>query len=210
VKRSPLLAGLLLGGILCLPQGVAADEQIIVLEPPLPGPTKAAPPPPAPGSVLGKLVQNDTLLVVTRRRPLAPIPVAGGKLIVNAVGAFEPGFEQKRLLGLRMDLHPTKGPTTVVYMDLGEVDDLARAMNTLGEVVQDAVPGLVTEADYATLEGLVVGVAVDDAGPRHYVRFGNPKRAHWNDPEPPSWEMSGKAFAELRKQLGVARTALFN
>jgi len=199
--RWQIPAMLLLASGLGLCQAALADEQIIILEPPATQPSEEPPPPPVPGSVLGNLVQNDSLLVVTRRRPLPTIALSGGTLIVNAVGAFEPGFEQKRLLGLRVDLHPKKGPTTLVYMDLREVDDLVRAMGTLQEVVSDAVAGLITEADYATKEGLAVGVAVDDHGPRHYVRFG--------EEEPVYWKMSAQAFAKLRKQLDQARSALF-
>ncbi|MCP3986643.1 MAG: hypothetical protein GY723_19845 [bacterium] len=144
-------------------------------------------------------------VLITRQNPLTPIALQGGGSVqVSGVGAFEPGLESQRLLGLRIDLDaPDLEPEErIAYLDLHEIEELLRGMAGLGMVVAEQGRGLETEAHIITLEGFGVGVRIDQGVIRYQVRGGEAGRILGH--------LSPEGFANLEDQIETARDRLFN
>lgn len=159
---------------------------------------------PPPISALRALVEAPSKVVVTRRRVFPAIPLAGGSLVVSGIGAFEPGREDERLLGVRLDVeHPSLADDDrLTYLDLHEVEELIRALDVLAVVAAEGGQGHTTEADFETIEGLRIGVSVANGNAVWWVR---PKRS----PDGPI-AVAGTNLSGLARNLVAARDALFN
>ena len=139
------------------------------------------------------------VLVVEQLQPLPPVPLdGGGALRVAAAFAYEPGLENQRLLGVRVDCPAAPDPAAGeprVYLDLHEVEALLRAMALMEGLARD---GGESEARFRSQEGL--GVAV--AGPSYEVSCG--------DDGAPRTGLGAAGFDALRTRLEQARERLFS
>ena len=150
------------------------------------------------------LVERSGILMVERRIELPAVPLDdGGRVVVSGVGAFEPGMERQRTLGVRIDVHgadPTT-PATLHYLDLHEVETLLRAFAAQDALVGDGSGELVTETRYATVEHFRLGTAIRDGQRRHRIRGA----------EDDDWRgLAPEAFRALRARIAEARDRLFN
>jgi hypothetical protein len=142
---------------------------------------------------------------VTRLRRHDPIPLSdGGRLVIYGVGAFEPGEEDQRSLGLRIDLETSKLSTEQRshYMDVHEVEALLKGIFLLESVAGDARAGFVSEADYETIEGLVIGVSASGGKVEYWIEGGRGARARLG--------LARTLVVTLRQRLELARTRLFS
>ncbi len=168
-------------------------------------PAPEAPEPvPTISELRGFLEQIDRVLV-TRQRSLPPIAIkGGGSLAVSGIGAFEPGLESQRLLGLRFDLD-IKGlepKERVAYLDLHEVDALLRGMTNLEMLAAEGGRGLETEARILMLEGFGLGLWMHQDTLRYQIRGGADGHVIGH--------VSSQNFEKLRTQIETARDRLFN
>lgn len=189
MTRSPVIAiALVLAACSALAQG----------QTPVPAPALATD-----ATVRGQIEAPGRVIVVRLGR-LDPIPLSGGAtLVISSVGAFEPGQEQQRVLGLRLDLSApgldeTQGRH---YMDVHEIESLLKALFLLEQVASEARAGFESEADYQTAEGFVIGVNVRDGKPRFWVEGGRGARARVGLPR--------VHVTTLRERFELARTRLF-
>ncbi len=192
MKQLAYAAGLLLAAVSVSAQTAPASKapsSVVVAAPP--------------ASELRKLIEQPNKVVVTRRRVFKKTPLAGGALEVSAIGAFEPGREDERLLGVRIDLdHPSLAPADRThYLDLHEVEELLRAIDLLEQVAAEGGKGHRTEADFETIEGLRVGVWVDEEGAVYWAHSKRSKEAPIH--------VSGR-LSRLAASLQAARENLFN
>jgi hypothetical protein len=147
------------------------------------------------------LLQSDRL-IVERSEALAPIGTEGGaQLALEAVIAYEPGRPQERVLGLRARL-VGREPSALAYLDLHEVEDLARSLAAVPGVLdlERGNPGELS-IHYVSRDGFGVTLAVKRAGVQRRLRFARP--------EPIEVGLSEAALTELRVQLDGSRRYLF-
>lgn len=151
------------------------------------------------------LLETRGIVVVARRSPLAPVALHDrGSLRVSALGAFEPGMEEHRILGIEIALNapglsPEQGRH---YLDVHEIEALLQGLFLLEQVGSAPKPGFESAADYTTVEGFTVGVDVDARGSRFWVEGGRGKRVRLGiDPA---------RIETLRQRLQEARAKLFS
>ena len=130
------------------------------------------------------------------------MPLDGGSVSVSAIGAFEPGAEEQRVLGLRVDLRAGEisGPDGQHYLDVHEIEAFLKGIFLLEQVAAESPAGFASEADYETVEGLRVGVTVESS-PRFWIEGGRDERVRAG--------ISRDNVAKLRQRLELARTRLF-
>ncbi len=171
----------------------AAHGQTAVVAPPVPT-----------DATIRTLIETPSRVVVTRLSRLDPIPLAdGGRLLIHAIGAFEPGEEDQRSLGIRIDLETSSLSRAQGrhYMDVHEIEGLLKGIFLLEEVASDARANLVSEADYETIEGFVIGVTATKGQVDFWVEGGRGERAHLG--------LARSLVVTLRQRLELARTRLF-
>ena len=124
--------------------------------------------------------------------------------MIHAVGAFEPGQEDQRSLGIRIDLETSKLTAEQArhYMDVHEIEALLKGIFLLEAVASEAKPGFVSEADYETIEGLVIGVTTHAGQVDYWIEGGRGARARLAFPR--------TLVVKLRQRLELARTRLFS
>jgi hypothetical protein len=147
------------------------------------------------------LVQPDRL-IVERSEALDPIGTEGGaQLALEAVIAYEPGRPQERVLGVRARL-VGREPPALAYLDLHEVEDLARSLAAVPGVLEleRGNPGDLS-LRYVSRDGFGVTLEVKRAAVQRRLRFARP--------EPVEVGLSEAALAELRVQLDGSRRYLF-
>ncbi|MDP6540394.1 MAG: hypothetical protein QF410_12705, partial [Planctomycetota bacterium] len=138
-------------------------------------PAIEVPEPPAPtSSELRLYLEQSNRVLVTREQAQPPIPLERGQLTIVGLGAFEPGLEAERLLGIRFDLEVPGLPAdeAVAYLDLHEIETLLRGLATLREVAAEEDRGLRTEARIVSIEGFGAAVAVEGGRARYQVLGG--------------------------------------
>lgn len=163
------------------------------------------PPLPATEAALRTLIETPGQVIVTRLRRLDPIPLSGGgRLVIHAVGAFEPGEEDQRSLGLRVDLETSEltAEQGRHYMDVHEIEALLKGIFLLEAVAGEAKAGFVSEADYETIEGLVIGVTTNAGRVDYWIEGGRGARARLG--------LQRTLVVTLRQRLELARTRLFS
>ncbi len=125
-------------------------------------------------SPLRALLEDPGKLVVVRRAPLAPLPLeGGGSLVIQGLSVFEPGYEERRLLGVRVDVLGVglSDAEASHFLELQEVEPLLQAIRLLEEVI--ATPSQnPTDAEYHGREGFGVGYRTVDGKGERYVRAG--------------------------------------
>lgn len=172
---------------------------------------QAQPAQPAAGGSVGttsdlrRFLEQIERVLVTRRQAQAPIAIqGGGSLVVSGMGAFEPGLESQRLLGLRVELElaSLEPGERVVYLDLHEIESLLRGMASLQLVAAEGGRGLETEARIVTVEGFGLGVWVHEGAIHYQIRWGPGSRV--------LGRLSAENFATLQDQIETARDRLFN
>jgi len=142
------------------------------------------------------------VLRVVRRDPLPALSLSDGHtLTVNGVAIYEPGREEVRLLGIRMDLSQGRrgAPLRSIYLDLHEIEPLLRAMANMQPLAL-AAGGHEARTEFVTREGFTVGVAVRNDKPTAFVR---------SEPTGPNLALPGDGLKKLGDQITQARTALF-
>jgi hypothetical protein len=155
----------------------------------------------APATSLESYLLQPGRLLVERRHALPAIALEGGaRLQLEAIVAYEPAREQERVLGVRARVAGAEGADA--YLDLHEVEDLARALAALAGVteLERAEPAAV-EIRYFTRDGFGVALATGAAPPRRTIRFAGPP--------PVELPLSEAALGELRAQLDASRRYLF-
>ena len=181
--------------------------QILVLTPQ--GQTLALspvpPPPEAQRSPLRTLIEDQAgKVVVVRRAPLPPLPLAGGgQLEIHTLAAFEPGFEQQRVFGLRIAVNRPDFPESerMHYLEIHEVEPLLRAIDLVESTIATPRSGNETDVEYHGLEGFGVGYRTVAGRGERYVRSG-----HKTILRAP---IGADGLTKLRDQLERARNSLF-
>jgi hypothetical protein len=191
-RRGRTRAGI--GLAIALASGPAGAEDATRL---LVGPAPAGPA----TSLESYLVQPGRLLV-ERTHLLPAIPLENGaSLRFEAIVAYEPAREQERVLGVRARLAGTKEPA-LAYLDLHEVEDLARSLAALPGIVEsEREQHAPVEIRYVTRDGFGFAIGAGAAPPRRVLRFVGP----------PAQELplSDAALGEVRAQLDASRRFLF-
>jgi hypothetical protein len=141
-------------------------------------------------------------LLVERTHLLPPIALEGGaSLRLEAIVAYEPAREQERVLGVRIRL-AGPGGAAVAYLDLHEVEDLARTLGSLSGVVEsERAQKSLVEIRYVTRDGFGFAVGGGAAPARRVVRFTGPPARELG--------LSEAALGELRAQFDASRRFLF-
>jgi len=155
-----------------------------------------------PATSLESYLTQPGRLLVERTHALAPIALEGGsRLLLEAVVAFEPAREEERVLGVRARLAGA-GDERLAYLDLHEVEDLARSLAALPLVAeQERGDGAAVEIRYTTRDGFGIAVAAGAAAPARVLRFAGSA--------PIAIRLSEPALGELRIQLDACRRYLF-
>jgi hypothetical protein len=182
-------------------RALAAAAWLVLAQvaPPGPPPEGGVPPAaPAPPTAIEAYLAQPGRLLVERRFALPPIPAEGGaQLVLEAIVAFEPGREQERVLGVR-----ASGGGASAYLDLHEVEDLARTLAAVPAVLEpERAQRAAVELRFRTRDGFGVAVTSGAAGARRLARFAGPP--------PAELALSEPALAELRAQLDACRRYLF-
>jgi hypothetical protein len=156
----------------------------------------------APATSLESYLVQPGRLVVERTHALPPIALEGGaRLALEAVVAYEPAREQERVLGVRARLAGA-GAAELAYLDLHEVEDLARTLTALPGVLESERAGKSpVEIRYWTRDGFGVAIGAGASPARPVIRFAGPPLR-----EVP---ISDPALTELRAQLDASRRFLF-
>lgn len=205
--RAGRRAGALFAVLGLLAWGAPAPAQGQAVPPPAPGGAAPAPvpvPPPPTSSALRQLIEQPGRVVVRRRHTLPAIGLDGhARLRVSAVGAFEPGYEEQRILGLRIDLEGAglSESDGTFYLDIHEVESLLHAITLIQQVVADQRAGLTSEAAFHTIEGFGLGVVLRGGKPSYYVEGIRTT--------PVKVGLSAAAFTRLREEVDEARHRLF-
>jgi hypothetical protein len=181
--------------------------QILVLT--AQGQTMALTPVPAPPEAQSNRLrvfveQEQGRVVVVRRAPQPPLAfTGGGQLEIEPMSAFEPGYEEQRLLGIRLVVKRPElpEPEQTYYLELHEVDPLLEAIRAVEEVIATPPSGNETDVEYHGLEGFGVGYRTVAGGGERYVRAG--RRTIVRAP------LAADGLLRLRDGLERARTALF-
>jgi len=157
-----------------------------------------------PISQLRQMIERPEVVVVVRRKAYPAVSLeGGGSITVSAVGAFEPGDEEHRTMGLRIDvgrkgLPHREGRT---YLDPHEAQKLVKALSLIAAVAAEGSQ-LETEADFATNEGFAVGVRVRGGKSQYHISAGRTETVEAH--------LSGGGFAALKKHVQDALDGLFN
>ena len=105
------------------------------------------------------------------------------------------------MLGVRARLVGA-GDERLAYLDLHEVEDLARSLAALPVVAeQERADGAAVEIRYTTRDGFGIAVSAGTAAPARVLRFAGPA--------PIAVRLSEAALGELRIQLDACRRYLF-
>lgn len=151
---------------------------------------------------LRQFLERTGVLRVRRVHPLGRIRLEeGAELRLEALSVHQPGAEHRRALGLAIYLSPGGGASEAgpLYVDLGEVEALLRAMERIRHALEEAdeeAPR--TEYEIETREGFGV------AGVREGGR--STRRVVWNER---AIGIGAEAFERLTKTLDEGRRALF-
>ncbi len=169
--------------------------------------SSTAPVPVAPAPTVTELrrfLEQTDRVLVTRWAPQGALPLDHGQIAVAGVGAFEPGLESHRLVGLRvlLELPELEGEQRIHYLDLHEIESLLRGMLLLHEVAAEGGRGFPTEARLVTVEGFGVGVRVSEGKVTYTVRGGAGGALEA--------ELSAENFHLLEEQVAAALDRLFN
>ncbi len=162
------------------------------------------PPQPPTRSELRRFMEQRNRVLVERQAPRPAIPIDGGQLTISGLGAFEPGLESQRLLGLRIRVEAPglEGHEQVHYLDLHEIESLLRGFTLLRSVAAEGGRGFPTEARHLSIEGFGVGIALGEGSLQYRVHAG-PDGEHVRS-------MSAKAFQSLENAVSTALDRLFN
>jgi len=166
------------------------------------GPTPLTPAPTI--TELRRFLEQTDRVLVTRWAPQGTLPLDRGQITVAGVGAFEPGLESHRLVGLRvlLELPELEGEERIHYLDLHEIESLLRGMLLLHEVAAEGGRGFPTEARLVTVEGFGVGVRVSEGEVTYTVRGGPGGKLEA--------ELSAESFHLLEERVAAALDRLFN
>jgi hypothetical protein len=156
-----------------------------------------------PSALRTLIEQSPSRLVVVRRAAQPPIPLeGGGALEIESIAAFEPGFEHQRLFGIRVTVNRPELPEHErrFYLEPRDVDPLARAVDTLEQVVASAKHNA-TDAEFFLPEGFGVGVRSVGGRVERVVRAsrGKPRR----------FVLPGDGLVRVRDALEAARDGIF-
>jgi hypothetical protein len=163
---------------------------------------KLARPEASPSPLRELIEQSPNRLVVVRHAPQAPIPLqGGGALEVESISAFEPGYEQQRLFGIRVTVNRPDLPEHErrFYLEPRDVDPLARAIDALEEVAASAQNP--TEAAFFLPEGFGVGIRSVGGRVERVVRASRGELRHFALP--------ADGLMRVRDALEAARRGIF-
>jgi hypothetical protein len=189
------------------PSGTAQPPlQILVYTPQ--GQPMALTPYPAPPAVqmhpLRQMIEHTPdRIVVVRHAAQPPIPfVGGGALEIESLGVFEPGFEEKRLFGIRLTVARPEIPEDerTFYLEPRDVDGLARTIAVIEEVIASGARNA-TDVEYFTPDGFGFGYRTRAGKGERYLRAsrGEIFRA----------PLGADGLTRLRDALEAARAGIF-
>jgi hypothetical protein len=160
---------------------------------------------PAPSTTLETALTQPGRLVVERTRALPPIALDGGaRLVLEAVVVLEPSREQERVMGVRARFEGAgrTGRAALAFLDLHEVEELARSLAALGAILdQERGQETAVEVRHTTRDGFGVAASAGAAPRRTWLRLGGEPAAEL--------AISEAGLAALRDQLDACRRFLF-
>jgi len=169
---------------------------------PAPPPLVLAPSPYA-TELEARLEARDQLLV-EQRRVLPSIALeAGSRLTLEAVLVSEYGREQGRAMGVRATVKSAEGERGA-YLDVHEVEDLLRALQSIPVLVESARKNAETETEirHVTRDGFGVVVRTSGKELRRMIRLGSGPVVYFR--------ISKQSAEELARQLDACRQFLFS
>jgi hypothetical protein len=208
------LAALALG-LLAAPTPAAAQTsappqappiQILVYTPQ--GQPMALTPYPAPPAIqrspLRTLIEDTPgRVVVVRHAPQPAIPLqGGGTLEIESIGAFEPGYEEQRLFGIRLTLNRPELPEDerTFYLEPRDVDPISRALDAIEQVAASVSPNA-TDAEFHVPEGIGFGFRTVGGKGERVVRASRGALRRFVLP--------GDGLARVKDALEAARAGIF-
>jgi hypothetical protein len=183
-----------------------APIQILVYTPQ--GQPMALTPYPAPPAVqrgpLRILIEDlPDRVVVVRHAAQPAIPLqGGGALEIESIGAFEPGYEQQRLFGIRITVNRAELPEAerTFYLEPRDVDPLTRAIDALEQVAASATQNA-TDAEFHLPEGFGVGFRMVGGRTERTVRASRG--------EPMRFVLPSDGLVRVRDAVEAARRGIF-
>lgn len=158
------------------------------------------------GPALRRFLERTGALIVRRGWSLGSVPLEGGaRLRLEAVTAHRPGAEHLRALGIAAEIEGpgTAGTPGPLYVDLGEVDALVRAMRRISETLRQGAPAEGpdrTRLDITTADGFGVGALLEAGRKSRHVHWSGGRRL----------AIGAEAFERLRETLDAGRRRLFS
>ena len=155
-------------------------------------------------STLRTFLEQRNRVVVTREFSQRPIEIQAGTVTVTGLGAFEPGLESERLLGIRFDVAGSglEREDGIAYLDLHEIENLLRGFATLRSVVEEGGRGLHTRAQIVSIEGFGLQVTVGSGPTRYEILSGREVQV--------SKDISKADFQRLESDTAKTLDRLFN
>jgi hypothetical protein len=180
--------------------------QILVYTPQ--GQPMALTPYPAPPAVqvhpLRQMIEHtpDRVVVVRHAAQPAIALVGGGALEIESLGVFEPGFEEKRLFGIRLTVNRPEIPENerTFYLEPRDVDGLTRTIAVIEDVIASGGRNA-TDVEYFTPDGFGFGYRTRAGKGERYLRAsrGEIFRA----------PLAADGLTRLRDALEAARAGIF-
>ena len=150
-----------------------------------------------------RLEARDRLLV-EQRRVLPSIALeSGSRLTLEAVLVSEYGREQERAMGVRATVASGEGERGA-YLDVHEVEDLLRALQSIPVLVESARKNAETETEirHVTRDGFGVVVRTSGKELRRMIRLGSGPVVYFR--------ISKQSAEELARQLDACRQFLLS
>lgn len=169
---------------------------------PVAPPSRVLAPPLYPTELEARLDARDRL-IVEQRRALAPVPLKDGhQLVLETVIASEYGREQERVLGVRVSVGKA-GVSNTAYLDLHEVEDLLRALQSVPSLLETTPPSPDGDLEirHVTQDGFGVVLRASDGNVSRYVRLGEDPVTYYGISKP--------SADDLLRQLDACRKFLF-
>jgi hypothetical protein len=142
-------------------------------------------------------------VVVVRHSPQPPIPLSGGgRLEIDSLGVFEPGYEEQRLFGIRIVVNRDELPANerTFYFEPRDVDPLVRALDLI-ETIAGTPSAHATDAEFHMAEGFGFGLRSASGKSERIVRASRGELFRFG--------LAPDGLVRLRGALEAARAGIF-
>jgi hypothetical protein len=193
-NRGPRLALLVAASLLLVPPTEAQEE---ISPAPVEIPTHP--------TSLETYLERPGILLVKQHHLLAPVGLrGGGEMRLDAIDVHEPGMQQQRVMGIRIEIDAPRlsDEEHVFFLDVHEIEELVRAIDFMMDAMDQEKPareGDPTEIGISTKDHLEVGVQLSASGASPFLRTPSA-----------SFGLERAALETLREDLKRGREHLFS